>query len=469
MRSAAAVQACPGRMDSADHAAVETLAAAAIGDLAAPDAPCEQLQQQQPSSLGDTGQDGADAADAPQDTAAAKSTGRRRKPTAAALAAKEEALEGDRSRSSARSRTRKRSSSIDAGSVSRTSHGGVKIGGRAVTWVGGAGMSREVLDRMGIPQLRALFLKTFNHPTGSNNAEWLRKKLAQPVDPQVGAARAAVPRARDCSAEIWTTGTGFKGFTKQERMRLQQMGGNCAAKVVEVIKDAPLDPDLIPDKAPAAVRRRKRPPPATPPVDPDNINVRVVGAETFNLPPDKRGRLNGASAAAAAAAAAVTSGADAPEAEAAAAANVLAAAAAECASPRAATAPVSEDAGDNTGVDVHHDSGVRTPIRNVSTGALLQLCPSSHDLAAASTLSDSYPDLQALQAHLAADSSGTPNAAHVQAAPGLLPGSLPWRTLRREDAGDLRAGCAVKVYRADERWHAGVIEHVRSALIFALC
>jgi hypothetical protein len=92
---------------------------------------------------------------------------------------------------------------------------------------------------MGIPQLRALFLKTFNHPTGSNNAEWLRKKLAQPSDPQVGAARAAVPRARDVAAEIWTTGTTFKGFTKQERYKLQQMGGNCAAKVVEVIKDTP--------------------------------------------------------------------------------------------------------------------------------------------------------------------------------------------------------------------------------------
>ena len=97
----------------------------------------------------------------------------------------------------------------------------------------------QVLDKMGIPQLRALFLKTFNHPTGSNNAEWLRKKLAQPSDPQVGAARAAVPRARDVAAEIWTTGTTFKGFTKQERFKLQQMGGNCAAKVVEVIKDAP--------------------------------------------------------------------------------------------------------------------------------------------------------------------------------------------------------------------------------------
>lgn len=99
---------------------------------------------------------------------------------------------------------------------------------------------------MGIPQLRALFLKTFNHPTGSNNAEWLRKKLAQEPDATVGAARAAVPRARDVTAEIWTTGTTFKGFTKQERFRLQQMGGNCQAKVCPLPSRAALfDPAVL--------------------------------------------------------------------------------------------------------------------------------------------------------------------------------------------------------------------------------
>ena len=75
---------------------------------------------------------------------------------------------------------------------------------------------------------------------------------------QVGAARAAVPRARDCAAEIWTTGTTFKGFTKQERFKLQQMGGNCAAKVVEVIKDAPPPPNAVPEKPPSAAKRRKK-------------------------------------------------------------------------------------------------------------------------------------------------------------------------------------------------------------------
>lgn len=140
---------------------------------------------------------------------------------------------------------------------------------------------------MGIPQLRALFLKTFNHPTGSNNAEWLRKKLAQPQDPQVGAARAAVPRARDVGAEIWTTGTTFKGFTKQERFKLQQMGGNCAAKVVEVIRDAPppvvVDPPAPPQRAPVSRRRKKGP-------SSENTKMHVIGAETFELPPSKRPR-----------------------------------------------------------------------------------------------------------------------------------------------------------------------------------
>jgi hypothetical protein len=71
-------------------------------------------------------------------TKATKSTGRRRKPTAIAMAASEQALEGEK----AKGRQRKRSA--DTVGVSRTQHGGVKIGGRAVTWVGGAGMAREV-------------------------------------------------------------------------------------------------------------------------------------------------------------------------------------------------------------------------------------------------------------------------------------------------------------------------------------
>lgn len=225
----------------------------------------------------------AAANDTDEGQAPKSSSGRKRVPTAAALASSEQAQET----APGKSKTRQRKKAAETSVVSRTSHGGVKIGGRAVTWVGGAGMPREVLDKMGIPQLRALFLKTFNHPTGSNNAEWLRKKLAQPQDPQVGAARAAVPRARDVGAEIWTTGTTFKGFTKQERFKLQQMGGNCAAKVVEVIRDAPppvvVDPPAPPQRAPVSRRRKKGP-------SSENTKMHVIGAETFELPPSKRPR-----------------------------------------------------------------------------------------------------------------------------------------------------------------------------------
>jgi hypothetical protein len=73
-------------------------------------------------------------------TMVTKSTGRRRKPTAIAMAASEQALEGEKAKAKGRQRKR----SADTVGVSRTQHGGVKIGGRAVTWVGGAGMAREV-------------------------------------------------------------------------------------------------------------------------------------------------------------------------------------------------------------------------------------------------------------------------------------------------------------------------------------
>ena len=76
------------------------------------------------------------------------------------------------------------------------------------------------------------------------------------------------------AAEIWTTGTTFKGFTKQERFKLQQMGGNCAAKVVEVIKDAP-PPAGSEHAKPAPARRRKRPAVPTPEKDRSKMQVRV--------------------------------------------------------------------------------------------------------------------------------------------------------------------------------------------------
>lgn len=253
----------------------------------------------------------------------------------------------------------------------------------------------QVLDKMGIPQLRALFLKTFNHPTGSNNAEWLRKKLAQPQDPQVGAARAAVPRARDVGAEIWTTGTTFKGFTKQERVKLQQMGGNCAAKVVEVIRDQPTaqqerpqppppQQQQQPQIAPASRRRRKKA------ATPESTKMTVIGAETFELPPPKRAR--------------------------------------------------STDDGGTSQSMLYECRAPASQAQSQEPGEPLDSCFADGD-AMSMPVASSMP------------------AAMVQ--------MQPWRTLRMADAHLLRTGCNVQVYRADERWHSGVLEKVCYSLPLA--
>ena len=108
-------------VSAATSAPLDTYAPAAAGEAG-------------PSNAGAPGDAGSPKA------AATKSTGRRRKPTAVAMAASEQAAEGEKAKAKGRQRKR----STDASGVSRTNHGGVKIGGRAVTWVGGAGMSREV-------------------------------------------------------------------------------------------------------------------------------------------------------------------------------------------------------------------------------------------------------------------------------------------------------------------------------------
>lgn len=77
---------------------------------------------------------------APEQPGSPRPPARKRTPTAAAAAASEQA----QVESAARQKAKTRKKTGDDGSVSRTTHGGVKIGGRAVTWVGGAGMSREV-------------------------------------------------------------------------------------------------------------------------------------------------------------------------------------------------------------------------------------------------------------------------------------------------------------------------------------
>lgn len=58
---------------------------------------------------------------------------------------------------------------------------------------------------MGVPQLRSVFADVFGEPTASNNAAWLRRKLAEAPDAQVGRGRSAHVRARDMGAAIWNS------------------------------------------------------------------------------------------------------------------------------------------------------------------------------------------------------------------------------------------------------------------------
>lgn len=135
--------------NAADHlrslARDASAATSAPLDTYAPPAAAGDAGPSNAGAAGDTGSPEASAAAAAAALSASKSTGRRRKPTAVAMAASEQALEGEKAKAKGRQRKR----STDAGGVSRTNHGGVKIGGRAVTWVGGAGMSREVRSRSG--------------------------------------------------------------------------------------------------------------------------------------------------------------------------------------------------------------------------------------------------------------------------------------------------------------------------------
>jgi len=51
--------------------------------------------------------------------------------------------------------------------------------------------------------LRTLFSEVFGHETASNNAAWLRRKLAEVPDSVHGQRRSPVVRARDQGAAIW--------------------------------------------------------------------------------------------------------------------------------------------------------------------------------------------------------------------------------------------------------------------------
>eukprot|EP00775_Hariotina_reticulata_P002000 gene2000-2322_t len=82
-------------------------------------------------------------------------------------------------------------------------HGCAKRGGRPVTWIGGGGMDPKKLAGLGVPALRALFAEVFGEATASNNAGWLRRKLAECPDQVHGQRRSPVVRARDSGAAIW--------------------------------------------------------------------------------------------------------------------------------------------------------------------------------------------------------------------------------------------------------------------------
>lgn len=58
-----------------------------------------------------------------------------------------------------------------------------------------------------MPTLRALFAQVFGEQTASNNAGWLRRKLAESPDNVHGQRRSPVVRARDMGAAIWNNDT----------------------------------------------------------------------------------------------------------------------------------------------------------------------------------------------------------------------------------------------------------------------
>lgn len=59
------------------------------------------------------------------------------------------------------------------------------------------------LAGLGVPALRTLFSQVFGQETASNNAAWLRRKLAESPDSVHGQRRSPIVRARDQGAAIW--------------------------------------------------------------------------------------------------------------------------------------------------------------------------------------------------------------------------------------------------------------------------
>ena len=103
-----------------------------------------------------------------------------------------------------------------------------------------------------------------------------------------------------------------------------------------------------------------------------------------------------------------------------------------------------------------HDDGTPADDGSPDAAGGLLFDAGCHDLSAGA-LSDSYQDLHSLGMSMGGgggDGGGLLGPGMVQAS------TLPWRALQMSDAPLLQRGCSVKVYRADERWHNGVLENV---------
>mmetsp|Transcript_1487 Transcript_1487/g.3539 ORF Transcript_1487/g.3539 Transcript_1487/m.3539 type:complete len:491 (+) Transcript_1487:229-1701(+) len=135
-------------------------------------------------------------------------------------------------------------------------------GGRPVTWIGGGGLSPSFVASKGVPELRALFLEVFGHPTASNNSTWLRRKLSEPPDATFGRGRSAKIRRRDLGAAIWTTGN-VASFTHAEATILQKAGesppGNNIISFPSSARNSMTGSETCSGPGSAACTPRKRP------------------------------------------------------------------------------------------------------------------------------------------------------------------------------------------------------------------
>lgn len=82
------------------------------------------------------------------------------------------------------------------------------------------------LAGLGVPVLRTLFQQVFGQETASNNAAWLRRKLAESPDSIHGQRRSPVVRARDVGAAIWNQDADHPSDDHQGQPAEWQQQGN---------------------------------------------------------------------------------------------------------------------------------------------------------------------------------------------------------------------------------------------------